>query len=217
MYLYKNREYIPATFHDANTAVCKTSRTKEVRPHDLCEDTPRCPDEPNKEAFNDAHWMTGHVGHPRPPLASHAPQTPMFQTKEPCQIIFLAREKCRNPVFLIFLEQSRTCPGDAPQVRPRDLRSKTLQGARTKEHDAQASSTSSRPLQRKHRRVQNTSGCPDKPNKGAFSDDRRMTHVGLKSTKNAPMKNTVKKQEHCYSYDGYAGCGRTARGGADGA
>ncbi|GBP03695.1 hypothetical protein EVAR_2434_1 [Eumeta japonica] len=78
-----NTEYIPATFHDVNTAVCKTSRTKEVRPRDLCKDTPRCPDEPNKEAFNDARWMTGHVGHPRPPSASHAPQTPMFQTKEP--------------------------------------------------------------------------------------------------------------------------------------
>ncbi|GBP32228.1 hypothetical protein EVAR_27652_1 [Eumeta japonica] len=76
-------EYIPATFHDVNTAVCKTSRTKEVRPSDLCKDAPRCPDEPNKEAFNDARWMTGHVGHPRPPSASHAPQTPMFQTKEP--------------------------------------------------------------------------------------------------------------------------------------
>ncbi|GBP19271.1 hypothetical protein EVAR_79871_1 [Eumeta japonica] len=74
-------EYIPATFHDVNTAVCKTSRT--IRPRDLCKDAPRCPDEPNKEAFNDARWMTGHVGHPRPPSASHAPQTPMFQTKEP--------------------------------------------------------------------------------------------------------------------------------------
>ncbi|GBP53066.1 hypothetical protein EVAR_43352_1 [Eumeta japonica] len=58
-------------------------RTKEVRPSDLCKDAPRCPDEPNKEAFIDARWMTGHVGHPRPPSASHAPQTPMFQTKEP--------------------------------------------------------------------------------------------------------------------------------------
>ncbi|GBP89771.1 hypothetical protein EVAR_66188_1 [Eumeta japonica] len=57
-------EYIPATFHDVNTAVCKTSRTKEVRPSDLCKDAPRCPDEPNKEAFIDARWMTGHVGHP---------------------------------------------------------------------------------------------------------------------------------------------------------
>ncbi|GBP91573.1 hypothetical protein EVAR_62151_1 [Eumeta japonica] len=79
----EHTEYIPATFHDVNTAVCKTSRTKEVRPSDLCKDAPRCPDEPNKEAFNDARWMTGHVGHPRPPSASHAPQTSMFQTKEP--------------------------------------------------------------------------------------------------------------------------------------
>ncbi|GBP54812.1 hypothetical protein EVAR_87885_1 [Eumeta japonica] len=85
------------------------------------------------------------------------------------------RDKCRNPVFHIFLEQSRTSLGDAAQVRPRDLCSKTLQGARTKEHDTQTSSTSLRPLQRKHRRVQNISRCPDKPNKGAFSDDRRMT------------------------------------------
>ncbi|GBP38813.1 hypothetical protein EVAR_33564_1 [Eumeta japonica] len=76
-------EYIPATFHDVNTAVYNTSKTKEVRPRDLCKDAPRCPDKPNKEAFNDARWMTGHVGHPRPPSASHAPQTPMFQTKEP--------------------------------------------------------------------------------------------------------------------------------------
>ncbi|GBP51587.1 Retrovirus-related Pol polyprotein from transposon 17.6 [Eumeta japonica] len=76
-------EYIPATFHDVNTAVCNTSKTKEVRPRDLCKDAPRCPDEPNKEAFNDARWMTGQVGHPRPPSASHAPQTPVFQTKEP--------------------------------------------------------------------------------------------------------------------------------------
>ncbi|GBP32232.1 Retrovirus-related Pol polyprotein from transposon 17.6 [Eumeta japonica] len=66
MDLAKDTEYIPATFHDVNTAVCKTSRTKEVRPSDLCKDAPRCPDEPNKEAFNDARWMTGHVGHPRP-------------------------------------------------------------------------------------------------------------------------------------------------------
>ncbi|GBP71492.1 Retrovirus-related Pol polyprotein from transposon 17.6 [Eumeta japonica] len=80
---YVNTKYIPATFHDVNTAVCNTSKTKEVRPRDLCKDAPRCPDEPNKEAFNDARWMTGHVGHPRPPSASHAPQTPMFQTKEP--------------------------------------------------------------------------------------------------------------------------------------
>ncbi|GBP89768.1 hypothetical protein EVAR_66185_1 [Eumeta japonica] len=71
-------EYIPATFHDVNTAVCKTSRTKEVRPSDLCKDAPRCPDEPNKEAFIDARWMTGHVGHPRPrqphmPADAHVP------------------------------------------------------------------------------------------------------------------------------------------------
>ncbi|GBP43537.1 hypothetical protein EVAR_87454_1 [Eumeta japonica] len=78
-----NTEYIPATFYDVNTAVCNTSKTKEVRPRDLCKDAPRCSDEPNKEAFNDARWMTGHVGHPRSPSASHAPQTPMFQTKEP--------------------------------------------------------------------------------------------------------------------------------------
>ncbi|GBP23650.1 hypothetical protein EVAR_80267_1 [Eumeta japonica] len=74
--------------HPCDLPRCKhrrvqTSRTKEVRPRGLCKDAPRCPDEPNKEAFNDARWMTGHVGHPRPPSASHAPQTPMFQTKEP--------------------------------------------------------------------------------------------------------------------------------------
>ncbi|GBP24553.1 hypothetical protein EVAR_79461_1 [Eumeta japonica] len=86
-----------------------------------------------------------------------------------------AREKCRNPAFYIFIKQSRTSPGDAAQIRPRDFCSKTLQGARTKEHDAQASNTSSRPLQRKHRRVQNASRYSDEPNKGAFSDDRRMT------------------------------------------
>ncbi|GBP61132.1 hypothetical protein EVAR_46783_1 [Eumeta japonica] len=86
---------------------------------------------------------------------------------------------------------AQTCPGDRAQVRPRDFCSKTLQGARTKEHDAQASSTSLRPLQRKHRCVQNISRCPDKPNKGTFSDDRRMTeyveHPYPPSTLHAPQ------------------------------
>ncbi|GBP34179.1 hypothetical protein EVAR_30732_1 [Eumeta japonica] len=103
-------EYIPATFHDVNTAVCKTSRTKEVRPSDLCEDAPRCPDEPNKEASIDARWMTGHVGHPRPPSASHAPQTPMFQTKEPSS---------QSAVFSISFETSETyCSSPASPVQP---------------------------------------------------------------------------------------------------
>ncbi|GBP72653.1 Nucleic-acid-binding protein from transposon X-element [Eumeta japonica] len=65
-------QYIPATFCDVNTAVCKTSRTKEVRPRDLCKDTPRCPDEPNKEVFNNVRWMTGHIGYPCPPHCSTA-------------------------------------------------------------------------------------------------------------------------------------------------
>ncbi|GBP48057.1 hypothetical protein EVAR_85669_1 [Eumeta japonica] len=114
-------------------------------------------------------------------------------------ITHLAREKCRNPVFHIFLEQSRTSPGDAAQVRPRHLCSKTLQGARKKEHDAQAPSTFLRPLQRKHRRVQNTSRCPDKPNKEAFSDDRRMTeymeHPCPPSTPHAPQTPILRTKE----------------------
>ncbi|GBP20188.1 hypothetical protein EVAR_82061_1 [Eumeta japonica] len=116
-----------------------------------------------------------------------------------CWHVIFAQEKCRNPVFHIFLELSGTSPGDAAQVRFRDLCNKTLQDARTKEHDAQASSTSPRPLQRKHRRVQNTSRCPDKPNKGAFSDDRQMTeyveHPCPPSTSHASQTPILRTKE----------------------
>ncbi|GBP75255.1 hypothetical protein EVAR_45455_1 [Eumeta japonica] len=72
----------------------KTDATKDIYqppPNKGSNDTPRCPDEPNKGAFNNVRRMTGHVGHPCPPSASHAPQAPILQTKEPAVYIRSAR------------------------------------------------------------------------------------------------------------------------------
>ncbi|GBP84667.1 hypothetical protein EVAR_58890_1 [Eumeta japonica] len=55
--------------------------------------------EPNKEAFNNVRRMTGHVGHPCPPSASHAAQTPILQTKEPAVYIRTARTPPRALVL----------------------------------------------------------------------------------------------------------------------